>query len=313
MKRIVLVFVAAAVVLPAAPPAAFAWNPDGHRVIALMADRLLEQGAPAARAKLRAILATDRDNSLTRNDIASEATWADALIEHSREARSATSGWHYARMKADNPDLSAACFGHKPLPAGYPANRGPRDNCVVDKVEQFETELRNPATSPEERLADVQFLLNLVGDLNDPLHAIDHGDRGGECVAVQVGSHKPQTLATYWEDTIAHEVIGRSPANAAIRILTSIPSAEAQRWAQGTPADWARDSYQVAKTVLYSFESGKPDGQYRAASRGEAAGCASVPLYRVGSDYETKSLAAAKAQLAKAGTRLARVLAASLK
>ena len=63
-----------------------------------------------------------------------------------------------------------------------------RDNCSVDKIEQFSAELKNPETSQGERLAATRFLLNLVGDLHDPLNAIDRGDRGGECIALQIGS-----------------------------------------------------------------------------------------------------------------------------
>jgi hypothetical protein len=317
MRRIVFAFAAAGALsaaLLSGPAPALAWGPEGHRTIALIAGDILTKSAPAARAKLHAVLAADNDNRFTKNDLASEATWADILMEKSPEARSATTFWHYVRMKADSPDLAAACFGRKPLPAGYPASRGPRDNCIVDKVEQFAKELQDSRTSSHERLAAMRFLLNLVGDLNDPIDAIDHGDRGGECIAIQVGSHPPVRLAHYWEDTLVREVVGPDPARGAARILASVPAAAAQKWAEGTPADWARDSYEIARSVIYSFAGGKPDGQHRFPERkGESPSCATVPLYRVGADYETKALAAVKQQLGKGGVRLARVLADSLK
>src|ERR1700720_4655273 len=128
-------FVAAALLLPVPP--AHAWGPDAHRTIALIADKVLQQSDAAARGKVQALLATDKDSRLTKNDIASEATWADVLRDKSQEARFATSGWHAVRLRPDSPDLAAACAGHPPLPAGYPASRGPRDNCVVDKIQQF--------------------------------------------------------------------------------------------------------------------------------------------------------------------------------
>ena len=317
MRRIVFAFAAAGALLAgllSGPAPALAWGPEAHRTIALMADRILAKSAPAARAKLHAILASDKDNRFTRNDLASEAIWADVLMDKSPEARSATSGWHDVRMKAGSPDLAAACAGHRPLPAGYPASRGPRNNCAVDKVEQFAKELQDSATEAHERVAAVRFLLNLVGDLNDPLNTIDHGDRGGECVAIQVGSRPPMRLADYWEDRLVREVVGPDPARGATRILASVPEAAARKWAEGTPADWARDSYEVARSVVYSFAGGKPDGQHHFPTRkGAASACATVPLYRVGADYETKALAAVKLQLEKGGVRLARVLADSLK
>src|SRR5439155_1565891 len=81
----------------------------------------------------------------------------------------ATAKWHYVKLDATNPDLTKACFGKPALPSMAPASRGVQDDCVVDKIEQFAKELRDPATLPGERLTALQFLLNFVGDVNDPL------------------------------------------------------------------------------------------------------------------------------------------------
>src|SRR5437762_9745908 len=203
-----------AVLLPGRP--GLAWGPEAHRTIALIADRILQQSDAAIRGKIEALLKSDKESPLTKNDIASEATWADVLREKSAEARIATSAWHAVRFNPDTANLANACFGRKSLPAGYPASRGPQDNCVVDKILQFEKELQNAETSPGERLAALQFLLNLVGDVNDPLLAIDKGDQGGRCTALQIGAAKtPVRLSVYWETTLAGEAIGRDPAQAA--------------------------------------------------------------------------------------------------
>ena len=111
-----------------------AWGPEGHRVIALLADRMLQQSDSGARAKVLALLASDKDNRLTKSDIASEATWADVLRDRSQEARAATAAWHSTRLGPNDPNLARACFGRKTLPIGYPASRGPWDNCSVDKI-----------------------------------------------------------------------------------------------------------------------------------------------------------------------------------
>jgi hypothetical protein len=291
-----------------------AWGPEAHRAIALIADKVLQQNDAAVRGKIQAVLATDKDNRLTKNDIASEAIWADVLRDKSPEARFATSQWHVVRLRPDSPELSAACSGHKPLPAGYPASRGPPDNCVVDKILQFEKELQNPDTSAGERLAALQFLLNLVGDVNDPLLAIDRGDQGGYCTAVQIGAKPPVRLSTYWQTTLVGEVVGRDPAAGAARILASVPAADAQKWAAGNPESWALESHEVAKTVVYAFPPDSAAGKYAfPAAKGEQEGCSGATLYRVSADYETKVLAAARQQLAKAGMRLARALRDSFK
>ncbi len=308
---VVVIGAAFALLLPMRP--SLAWGPQGHRVVALIADRVLQQGDAGARAKVLALLASDKGDRLTKTDIASAAVWADLLREKSEEARGATASWHSVRLKPDKPDLALACFGRKPLPVGYPASRGPRDNCSVDKIEQFAAELKNPETSAGERLAATRFLLNLVGDLHDPLHAIDRGDRGGECIALQIGSKPPVRLSTYWEATLVAEVVGPDPAKGAARIAASlpgaIPGAESQKWAEGNLEAWAQETFEIAKTVTYSFAAEQPVGKHSfPAQNGQTETCPSVGLYRVGPDYETKALATVKLQLAKAGVRLSRLL-----
>jgi len=311
---VVIAVAAGAFLLPAVRPA-LAWGPDAHWTIALIADRILQQKAPAVRAKVTALLAADKDNRLTKTDIASAAIWADVLREKSEEARLATSGWHFTRLNFESPDLTRDCFNHPPVPEGYPASRGPADNCSLDKIEQFDKELRSAATLPGERTTALKFLLNLVGDLHQPLYAIGRNDRGGRCVALQIGAAKaPARLLSYWDSTLAGEVIGGDAGKAAAAITAGIKTDRALSWAAGTPAEWARESYEVGKTVAYSFAKGAPAGKYTfPAAPKETDPCGAVDLYKVGADYETRGLETVREQLAKAGVRLAFLLGEALK
>ncbi len=287
-----------------------AWGPEVHRVVALLAQHLLQQSDPGVAAKVEAVVASDTEERRAKPTIADEAVWPDELLARSEEARIGTSGWHYVRLKFDNPDLAQACFGHPPLPIGYPASHGPENNCAVDKIAQFATELSDPATSAGERLLALRYVLNLVADIHDPLYMIDHGDDGGRCVAVRVGDAKtPVRLLTYWQHTLAIEVVGRDLPRSVSRIGESIAPADAKRWAAGTPASWALETYQLAKAVTYSFLGQKPVEKYAfPPGPGETDRCGPVEVYRLGSDYETKGLIAVKEQIAKAGLRLALTL-----
>jgi hypothetical protein len=292
-----------------------AWGPEGHRIIAVIADHALEQSDPAARAKVAALLATDTGNNLTKTDIASEATWADVLRQRSEEARTATTAWHYVRFNADNPDLQRACFGRPALPPGYPAGHGPQDACVVDKIEQFAKELADPATNEGERRIALQFMLNLVGDLHEPLYAIDHGDDGSDCVAIVVDkAASPVRLLTYWDETLVAQVGGGDPAKGAAQVTTGLAAEEMQKWAGGTPEDWARESYDVAKIVAYAFSTDSAGAKYNFPKRTrDDANCGPVPRSTADAAYESKARDAVKQQLAKAGIRLATLLHESLK
>ena len=287
-------------------------------IIALVADRLLEAQESPAQKKIADLLEGDKSNTWTRTDIAGEATWADALVEKSTEGRIATSKWHYVKLDPANPDLTKACFGRPALPSMAPARFGVPDDCVVDKIEQFAKELHDPATLPGERLNALQFLLNLVGDIHDPLYAIEHNDQSGQCVALlPPGATAPVRLRAYWDDILVSEAEGKDPAKAASEIVAGLTPVEIRKWSSGGPADWAQESYTIAKDVTYSFEkdaSKEPTAAKYAfpMRKGEKDPCGPVPVYHVDAGYRERALAAIREQLAKAGVRLALLLRENL-
>jgi S1/P1 Nuclease len=297
------------------PAEGWAWGGEAHRIIALVADRLLQAQDPQVHKKISDTLATDKSNDWTKTDIASEATWADALREKSPEGRAATTKWHYVKFDPESADLRQACFGNPALPASTPASHGPQDNCVVDKIPQFANELRDPATSPGERLMALQFLLNLVGDIHDPLYTIERGDQSGRCTAVMPpGAKSPVRLSAYWDDTLVAEAEGKDPVRAAGQTAGGLTPSEIQQWSSGAPPQWAQESYNLAKTIVYNFPSDGDGKKFTfPAQKGEKDACGPVTVHRLDSAYRDRAAAAVKEQLAKAGVRLALLLRESLK
>jgi S1/P1 Nuclease len=152
------------------------------------------------------LLAADTD-SLTRHDIASEATWADKYRDSDRDTTriryQATWRWHFVDIELSQPDLVAPCFGHPPLPPGVSASKGPPQACVVDKINQFAAELGDPATGASEHLLALKFLLHFVGDLHQPLHAAADHDAGGmaqakECIRATFITAGTSSLWSGW-------------------------------------------------------------------------------------------------------------------
>jgi S1/P1 Nuclease len=289
-----------------APREAKAWGTEGDRIIALVADRLLQAHDPAVQKKVAAILATDKDNSWTKTDIAAEATWADVLMDKSVEGRAATTQWHYFKLDAASPDLAKACFGQPELPATTPAIHGPQQDCIIDKVNEFARELYNPSTSAGERLMALRFLLNFTGDLHQPLAAIEHGDQGGDCIAVlPPGAKTPVRLSIYWNDVLVTEAEGKDPTTAADQIVTGLTSGDITKWS----SDWARESYNIAKSVAYSYPADLVAGRHALPlRRGGKDSCGAISVYRIDSAYQDRANAAVREQLAKAGVRLAFLL-----
>ena len=178
-----------------APSSALAWGYEGHEVIAAIARAYM---TPAVRAKVDAMLAAD-DTRLNPHDMVNEATWADSYRRDHRE----TASWHFVDLEIDRPDMKVACFGY-PSP-GPLASRGPAQDCLVNKIEEFTKELADPVTEATERLFALKYVLHLVGDLHQPLHASDNHDHGGNCVLLALGGPQTQNLHSYWDTGLIRE------------------------------------------------------------------------------------------------------------
>jgi hypothetical protein len=243
------VFLALAVT---APHPAFAWGDEGHEIIALIVAHYLD---PAARAKIAMLLAADTD-TLTGHDIASEATWAEKYRDSDRETTKiryeGTRLWHFVDIEVAEPNLASACFGHPPLPPGVPASKGPPRACVVDKIDQFAAELGNPATVASEQLLALKFLLHLVGDLHQPLHAADDHDAGGNRKLVAAGGLHPGNLHHYWDVEFV-ERLGTDPRQVAASLIGQISETQRQEWSGGKPADWAMEAFALARDNAYAL------------------------------------------------------------
>ena len=288
---LVPVLAASAVYCALLPSRAFAWDEEGHRVVALIADHYLDT---AAKQKVDAMLAADTD-TLTKHDIASEAVWADThrnLDRKNAQARMATTdSWHSVKIELDHPDLEAACEGHPPLPKGKPASQGPAA-CALDKVDQFAAELASKETSPAEKLLALKYLLNLVADLHQPLYVSDDHNDGGDQTRVAGGGADPGTLRHYWDADFI-DYLGDDPKPIAEDLADGVRQSKTfGKMAEGTPADWTREAFALAKDHAYGkLPAKKADGSY------------DLPP-----DYVTDAIETIRLQLARAGVRLATVL-----
>ncbi len=274
--------VAAAIAAFGSAPAA-AWGDLGHKVTALIAYRHL---TPQARLKLDALLAADTDG-LTPPDFANRATWADKYRTTHRE----TAAWHFVDIEIDAPDLQSACFGFPTLSASQLASQGPAQDCVANKIEEFAGELQSAATPPAERLLALKFLIHLVGDLHQPLHAADHDDRGGNCIGLSAS--RAPNLHAYWDVAVV-DAQGASAEQIADKLDAGISVALLNEWASGTARSWAMETFEIARRDTYALPS-RPT-------------CRTQGSVALSPEYEAEARKVAAVQLLKAAIRMASIL-----
>lgn len=270
---------------------AWAWDDEGHRAVALIADHYL---SPAAKDKIQAMLQADTD-PLTAHDFASEATWADKFADSDKMTTKtryeATRNWHFADIDASRPNIPEACFGQPALPAGQPASQGPAKACVIDKVNQFWVELADPKTNPAERLVALKFLLNLVGDLHQPLRVADESNNHGGAILVAASSITAGDLFDYWDSAYV-AALAPDAKSVAQQLVSQITETDMHQWASGAPQLWALEAHQLGVDRAYGVSGSINDkGQLMIPDSDVAKGVKTVAL-----------------QLSRAGVRLAYIL-----
>ncbi|MEO7259581.1 MAG: S1/P1 nuclease [Luteimonas sp.] len=139
-------------------PVAMAWSALGHRLVGELAERHLD---PAVEREVRALLAGEPDPTL-----AGVAHWADALRYDDPDRFRRTSRWHYV-----NTPVGSCSY----VPARDCAN----GECVIGAIEAQRSILADRHQPWGARRDALKFLVHFVGDAHQPMHAGNHGDKGG--------------------------------------------------------------------------------------------------------------------------------------
>jgi S1/P1 Nuclease len=247
------------------PPAARAWGCTGHVIVATAALELLSTGARTAIGDL-----------LDGGSLQAAACWPDDI----RPSRPETKRWHYV-------DVPGGA-------AGYDAARDcaptPEGDCLVAAIERSAATLRDRGRPKPERAEALRFLSHLVGDLHQPLHCDDHGDRGGNDVSLDF-LDEATNLHALWDSGLIEQELRESWAWPGFpeSVYALLPM---QRDAAlGSLVEWTMEAHAVAESAIYAR---MPDTR------------------RIGTDYLRGEEEVLRRQLARAGVRLAILLEAAL-
>jgi hypothetical protein len=229
----------------------FGWGTQGHQVIAGIAAAQL---TPKAKKEVDQLLAPEPGATL-----ASISTWAD---EHRNPS---TAPWHYVNF----PRNSCTYDRQRDCPDGH---------CVVEAINK-QLNVLSSSQPDEKRLVALKYVVHLVGDVHQPLHAGYQDDRGGNTYQLQAFM-RGSNLHALWDTGL-------------IRNLNEETEALVNRL-RASPLRSTADDLNVIHAAEESCRIVGTAGFY--------------PERKVGADYIERFTPIMEQRLALAGARLAEIL-----
>jgi hypothetical protein len=201
---------------------AVAWGPEGHSLIARIAEAQLK---PAVHARVVEILGPGKNMS-------SVASWADEV----RRSRPETGPWHYVDIPIGEAhfDMGRDCAGGA---------------CIVAAIAAMEQKLRDPAADAGARREALMFLIHFVGDMHQPLHCSDHDDKGGNSVPV-IYRDRRTSLHSAWDSGLLGNLGKEEDLFPA---LSQESARHRKKFAKGSVRDWVESSHESAKKTVYGL------------------------------------------------------------
>ena len=258
MKKAALYLQAFAGLLLGAP--AMAWDAGGHMLTGEIAWQRLR---PEVRAKVGALVAKlpNEYHAGQPYNFVTAPVWMDDMRS--------MPAYPWSKLHYVNLEYTAT---------GSPVVIPPPPH-ILSTIGECVAALKAPATTGEKRVEALGMLTHLVGDLHQPLHATDWGDRGGNgylIMGVPFSDLLPKMVAnlhTFWDkayrfDTRGGKVVEawRCPeikdrpkapgqgiiAEQARELMLRFPAASLDQLAErGGPVAWARESHIIGCLAAY--------------------------------------------------------------
>ncbi|MCK0068875.1 S1/P1 nuclease [Kordiimonas laminariae] len=235
--------------------AATAYGPTGHRVIAELAFRHL---SPEARAAVEAILGDEL--------MAEASTWPDEMRSSPEEFfRRTANVYHYINL---------------PDGVTYEESEKNPGGDALTALENFTKVVKDENASKEDKALALRFIIHIVGDLHQPLHAGRSEDRGGNRIDVAWFGEMSNLHKVWDEDLIDHKDLSFTEWTNFLD--PKIKANHIAEWQQSQPIDWVRELISYRSDIYKSAENGI-----------------------LSWDYVYKYTPLVKSQLSKGGIRLA--------
>lgn len=199
-----------------------AWGQIGHRITGQIAEQYLSDKAKAEIQKL-----------LPNESLAEASTYADEMRSNPAEFWQDEAGpYHYVTV---------------PKGKHYHEVGAPEKGDSMTALEKFSTVIKDKNASLEDKQLALRFIVHIIGDLHQPLHAGDGTDRGGNDVKVEF----------FWEDSNLHRVWDSGLLDRRQLSYTEwsnwlgskITPEQAQEWTTTNPLIYIEESAQIRDTI----------------------------------------------------------------
>eukprot|EP00455_Lapot_gusevi_P034126 TRINITY_DN3755_c0_g1_i1.p1 TRINITY_DN3755_c0_g1~~TRINITY_DN3755_c0_g1_i1.p1 ORF type:complete len:327 (-),score=114.54 TRINITY_DN3755_c0_g1_i1:130-1110(-) len=238
----------------AVAPLASAWWCTGHMVVAAVAK---DNVSPTTWNKASALVASLASTFPESPEFISAACWADDLKSQGIRANE---DWHYVNL----PLVRNVLFSGLP-PISNTSN-------VAWAINESEDILNSSRANAIDQGRFLRFLIHMIGDVHQPLHAatlydqnefpVPDGDRGGNRYYIHGANQSNlhsffDSVGGLWSDDPSRPLSPDSLQdinNWAAKVSSQYPqSSFAKQLAEDDPYDWAIESLQLAYDVAYSI------------------------------------------------------------
>ncbi|MBU2980085.1 S1/P1 nuclease [Alteromonas sp. C1M14] len=201
---------------------ALGWGQTGHRITGAIAEKHLTPAAKAAIVKL-----------LPNESLAEAATYADEMRSNPDVFwRKTSPPWHYVTV---------------PVGKTYAEVGAPEQGDAYTALMHFTAVMKDKSASRADKQLALRFIVHIIGDLHQPLHAGNGTDRGGNDVKVRF----------FWEDTNLHAVWDSKMLDSKQLSYTEwtdwldkkITAKDTQQWYSLDPNVWIAESTQIRDTL----------------------------------------------------------------
>jgi hypothetical protein len=252
---------------------AFSWNDAAHGAIVTLSYRHLSPDAKLVFDELLPVGVEAKFQSVSMAGV-----WADEF----RDPVVNTGPWHYynVHFRSD----------------GRPSTLKPNSENVVWALARFRKTLADKSASKESRATALRWVLHLVADAHNPMHAVSRDDdRGGNDYPIDPGRILPRgntNLHKVWDSGVgAFDITmrGGEPGfdDAVVRIAESIEAAHSfnsmsstAKWLE--PNDWIQEGFKLARDFAYTTpRGGVPSQSYVNQGQEHSLRLAALSAYRL--------------------------------